>query len=63
MPHTPLMSYLVGIVFTLLIFGGPVVVSLFYGLIAGGGTWTTFFRRTYPHAEWESHPRVAPLHH
>ena len=45
--HPVWVSWVVGGLFTLLIVGGPVVVSLIYPLVAFAGGWSTFFRRDY----------------
>lgn len=55
--HPDWAYWVVGIVFSLLIIGGPVVVSLIYPLVAGGGGWSTFYRRRYPEPAWHRrHP-------
>lgn len=51
--HSLVLNYVVGTVFSLLIIGGPIVVSLMYFLVGLGGSWSTLIRRKYPTPSWQ----------
>lgn len=53
--HPLWMNYAVGILFSLLIVGAPVVVSIMYAVVGIGGSWTTCVRRRYEQPDWR-HP-------
>jgi len=61
MYHPVWLTYLVGVLFTLLICGGAAMVSLIYPLVGVAGSWTTVNRRKYPAPTWTNEP--IPVHH
>lgn len=52
MLHSIFVHRLVGVIFTLLIFGMPLLLILIYPLTAFAGGWSTFVRRRYNQPEW-----------